>query len=419
MRILNRFSRIKSDVALPSGSVSFFLLADIAFKNLFYKKLRTTLTIGGVIIGVGAVIFLLAFGFGLRDVVSKQVVDSSSIRTIDVNPAKANLVTLDSENIGRIKRTSGVVTVAPVYYYAGKVVYAKAQSEAVVYGAGQEYLSLTNFKRIAGKLPNFNDNPEALFVSSAYVKSLGETQPEKIIGKELTVTISIKTDTDAGAQKKDLVYKGQVAGVIENGSGSEVYMSDTIFTKAGIDKASQLKVLVGDKKDVPNVQKKIESLGFTSTSPLQTLDQINQIFGILNIMFLGFGGIGLIIAILGMFNTLTISLLERTKEIGLMIALGARSRDIRRLFVIEAVGLAVIGGTLGIAGAYLLSFGINYVLNRLAHSRGVVDIFSVFSFPSWLILSTIGFSALLGLLVVYLPARRAARINPIEALKSS
>lgn len=419
MSLLGRFSRIKSNVALPKGSVSFFLLASIAFKNLFYKKLRTTLTIGGVIIGVGAVIFLLAFGFGLRDVVSKQVVDSNSIRTIDVNPAKANLVTLDSENIGRIKRTSGVVTVAPVYYYAGKVSYAKAQSEAVVYGAGQEYLSLTNFKRIAGRLPNFNENAKALFVSTAYVKSLGEDQPEKIIGKELTVTVSIQTQNQNDSQKKDLTYKGQVAGVIDNGSGSEVYMNEKIFTDAGVDRASQLKVLVADKKDVATVQKKIESLGFTSTSPLQTLDQINQIFGILNIMFLGFGGIGLIIAILGMFNTLTISLLERTKEIGLMIALGARSRDIRRLFIIEAVGLAVIGGALGIVGSYVLSIGINYVLNHLAQSRGVLDTFSVFSFPSWLIASTIAFSALLGLLVVYLPARRAALINPIEALKSS
>ena len=100
MSLLNfdGITNIKRSVSLPSGSIRNRMLVDIALKNLFYKRLRTSLTIMGVMIGVGAVLFLLAFGFGLRNVVSNQVVDSNSIRTIDVLSAKSQLVKYVPEN---------------------------------------------------------------------------------------------------------------------------------------------------------------------------------------------------------------------------------------------------------------------------------------------------------------------------------
>lgn len=417
MKLPFTHSPLKKDVSLPGGSLKYIQLVDIAFKNLFYKKLRTSLTIAGVFIGVGAVAFLLAFGFGLRDVVARQVVDSNSIRTVDVTPAKANLVQLNGENQQRIKDTSGVLSVAPVYFYAAKANYANAETEGVLYGGSQEFIRLSSFKRVAGELPNFENDPKALFVNAAYLKAIGTREPQQIIGKEVEVSTTLPP-VNGAESPQELSFTAVVRGVVESGSGSELFVSDSIFQDAGVESASQLKVLVGDKADVPTVQKKVEALGFLSTSPLQTLEQINQIFGILNIVFLGFGGIGLLIATLGMFNTLTISLLERTKEIGLMVALGARHKDVKRLFIVEAVGLAILGGGLGVAGAYGLSTVVNMVLNQLAQRRGVVDSFNLFSFPWWLILSLLGFSVLLGLLVVFLPARRAARINPIEALKT-
>lgn len=421
MKLPNQFSRIKKSVSLPSGSIKILQLIDIAFKNLFHKKLRTGLTVSGVIIGIGAVTFLLSFGFGLRDVVTTQVVDSNSVRTVDVSPAKANLVTLDSENVSRIARTSGVVSTAPVYFYAGKIDYANAKTQAVVYGIGQKYVDLTSFQRVAGTVPNFKDSSSynSLYVSSTYAEAIGVKNVEQLVGKKLSVSIDLLLPKNTQQPKKTIIHEGTVKGIIANGQGSEVYVSEKVFTNAGVDSANQLKVLANDKADVPIIQQKVESLGFTSVSPLQTLEQINQIFRILNIVFLGFGAIGLVIATLGMFNTLTISLLERTKEIGLMVALGARKKDIKRLFIVEAVGLAVIGGILGIAGAGLVSAVINYSLNQLARNRGVDAGFQIFSYPAWLIGALLIFSAILGIVVVYIPARRAARINPIEALKSS
>lgn len=412
--------KLQRGVSLPKGHLTYWQLTEIAFKNLFYKKLRTSLTIAGVVVGVGSIAFLLSFGFGLRDVVSRQVVDSNSVRTIDVSPAKANLVKIDDQNKQRIQETSGVEAVAPVFTYAGKVSYANATTEGVVYGTNQDYLRLISFRRAAGDLPNLKLHPDDIYVSSSYIKAVGLKSADQLVGKDLSVKVSVQLPTEEGdgTTKKTIDYTGKVGGVFESTSGTELYLNENMFRNAGVTQASQLKVLVDSKEDVANVQKKIESLGFVGTSPLQTLDQINQIFGILNILFLGFGGIGLIIATLGMFNTLTISLLERTKEIGLMVALGARHKDIKRLFIIEAVGLSVLGGVFGIIGAGLISLTVNTGLNRLAQSRGVTDTFYLFSFPAFLTIAIILSSIALGYLVVYFPARRAARINPIDALRS-
>ncbi len=407
---------IKKSVSLPTGTIKTTFLIEMAFKNLFSKKLRTILTMTGVLVGIGAVIFLLAFGLGLRDLVTNQVVDSSSIRTIDVVPAKAQLVQLGDENIKRIERTNGVSKVAPVYYYAGKTEFNNAKVESVVYGVDEGYKEMVQFKRVEGVVPQFSD-AKTLVVNTAYIQALGIKNPQQILGKELTLKVGVRVPTEQGEEKKTITHSAVVRSVIDSGSGAELYISSDVFTQNGVDSASQLKVLVDDKSYVDAVQKKVETLGFTSTSPLQTLEQINQFFVILNLLFIGFGGIGLLIATLGMFNTLTVSLLERTKEIGLMVALGARRRDVRRLFVVESVSLSVLGGLLGIIGSACISAVVNRIMQQLSRARGADDVFSLFSYPWWLHASVLGFSVALGLLVVVLPARRAARINPIEALK--
>jgi putative ABC transport system permease protein len=141
------------------------------------------------------------------------------------------------------------------------------------------------------------------------------------------------------------------------------------------------------------------------------------VFKFFNVVLAGFGAVGMVVAVLGMFNTLTISLLERTKEIGLMVALGGRNRDMRKLFIFEAVLLSLVGAVVGIILAVMLGQVINLAMNALAHRRGVTEHFQLFAVPWWLVLGTILFMLVVGLVVVYLPARRAARINPIDALR--
>lgn len=123
------------------------------------------------------------------------------------------------------------------------------------------------------------------------------------------------------------------------------------------------------------------------------------------------------IAIIGIFNTLTIALLERVREIGLMVALGARRRDVRRLFVTESLLLSLSGAVLGITLAIITGFIINASLNYLSATRGVTEKFSLFSTPIWMVFAALLAAATVGYLVAYLPARRASRIEPMDALR--
>jgi putative ABC transport system permease protein len=165
------------------------------------------------------------------------------------------------------------------------------------------------------------------------------------------------------------------------------------------------------------VRKLVEGLGFATASPYDTLTQITQLFTDFDFILLGFGGIGMVIAVLGMFNTLTISLLERTKEVALMVTLGARKRDVRALFLNEAVFLAGVGGMIGIALAGLVGFTVNTLLSRLAHSRGVHGAVSIFYLPLWLIAVTLVFAVGTGLLVAIYPVNKAGKIDPVDILR--
>ena len=131
-------------------------------------------------------------------------------------------------------------------------------------------------------------------------------------------------------------------------------------------------------------------------------------------MIIGLGSIGMVVAILGMFNTLTIALLERTKEIGLMKTLGGRKKDMLLLFMIEALLLSVIGASIGILLSVLLGKAANYILNN---TRDLTETYNLFSIPAWLVVGLIIFMVCIGLSVVYFPARRAQKINPIDALR--
>ena len=205
--------------------------------------------------------------------------------------------------------------------------------------------------------------------------------------------------------------------VIESGSGSEVIMPSNVFDEAGLPSYQQAKVVIDEIENVDIARKQIESNGFKTTSLTDTLAEIDRVFKFFNVLLVSFGSIGMIVAILGMFNTLTISLLERTKEIGLMMALGARRHDMRKLFFIEAILISLAGSIIGIFLAWLAGRAVNLYINVGAKGRGVNQSFDLFSTPLWAILSIILFTIMVGFIVVYLPARRAERIDPIDALR--
>lgn len=147
-----------------------------------------------------------------------------------------------------------------------------------------------------------------------------------------------------------------------------------------------------------------------------TIEQANQIFKIIQIVLSSFGIIALIVSAIGMFNTMTITLLERTQEIGIMKALGATSMEVWNLFLAESVVIGFFGGVGGIMLGFLIGELFNFGINILARAFGGVEV-DIFYTPLWFILLIIIFSTFVGLLTGFYPARRAAKINALEALR--
>ncbi len=384
----------------------------MAWKNLSSKKLRSFLTISGIVVGIGSIAFLISFGLGLQELVTKNVIGDKSIKSIEITSPNSKIIKLDTGAANKIRTFGHIEKLGVEYSFPASVGLKGGGIDSVIYGIDGNFQDLTTLDLVEGRLLKPNDTKVAL-VSDSALRSIGITDRKKAIGQKLDVIVPLQYVNEKSTEMRDSF---KIIGVIDSGKNNEIFVPSGIFDVAGVPSYKQIKVTVDTTKNIPTVRKQIESSGFQTSSPIDTLDQINQLFKFFNIVLAGFGGIGIIVAILGMFNTLTISLLERTKEIGLMITLGGRKRDMRRLFMIEAVLLSIIGSSVGITGAYLLSRIVNVLINRNAAQR-VSEKFEIFSMPFWLVVSLTGFMIIVGLIVAYFPARRAQRISPIDALR--
>ena len=384
----------------------------IAQKNLFSRPLRTFLTILGVIIGVSAIVFLISFGIGLQKLVENQVIGSKSIKTIDVDAVQARSLKFNSQTIQSLAGIANIEKIGKIYTIAGKIKTNESESSSVVYAVDKNYFDMNSFNKLVGQI-NL-DNSQSAVVSSSFLKMQGINNNKEALDRNIAITFKPNDDDE---KAKEITINATIKGVIESEGGSEVFISNLAVENKGLTEATQLKVLASSRDHIQKIRTEIESRGFNTTSPIDTLSEIDRIFQILQIVLIGFGGIGLIIAVLGMFNTLTITLLERTKEIGLMVTIGSQQKDIRRLFTAEALMLSLIGGFLGVVLAFILGKIADIFLNIYARSNGVMESLSSFHFSPLLILTSLTATLLIGLIVVYFPARRASRISPLDAMR--
>lgn len=412
--IASKFVGNKPRFSHKAKPATWSTLVFLAWENLASRKLRSALTIIGVLVGIGSIVFLLSLGLGLQNLVTKQVIGAEAIKTIDVTSPKVETVHLDQTALNKVKGFSNVADVGTVYAFAGKATIKAATTDTIVYGGDNQYISLNNFQYVAGTAHNADDPRQAIINTSA-LKAMGYSDTNKALGQSLRLVINATSAEDGS--KKEIDETVKIVGVVSTGNGTEVYVSPRIYSDNVVANYSQIKIVAANLAAIKSLRSQIESLGFITNSPIDTLDQINQLFRYFNIILAGIGGIGMIIAILGMFNTLTISLLERTQEVGLMITLGAQRKTVRRLFVIEALLLSYLGGILGILLAGIGGRVIDFFMNSMARGRGVKEAFSMFSMPWWLILTVLTFMGVVALIVVAYPARRAGRINPIDALR--
>ncbi len=395
-------------------AIQLAVLFHVAWRNIMSKKLRSFLTVFGVIIGISAIFFLLSFGLGIQHLVTSQVIGDKSLKAIDVTSPNSKILQLDDTAVNNMRQYPHVERLGLQYSFPGSIAFNGGEVDSVVYGINQDYQQLTTLNVTDGRLLEEADT-SAIVVNKSALKAIGfEGKENQAINQQVNIVIPLER---AGAKETQIKEVFTIVGIIESGAGSEIFMPDHLFTVAGVPAYQQVKIVIDHTDNVETVRKQVESSGFQTASLSDTLEEINKIFKFFNMVLISFGSIGMIVAILGMFNTLTISLLERTKEIGLMMALGGRRSDMRKLFIFEAGLISFAGAVMGILLAIAGGQMVNAAINANAAKRGVTQTFTLFSTPLWAVLGIIAGTVVVGLVVVYFPARRAERINPIDALR--
>lgn len=564
-------------------------LIGLSMKNLAVKKTRTVVTVGGMMVGIGSIVFLVSLGYGVQNLVISRVAKLDEVKQCDVVMQTGRKIKITDETLNSFNQIQHVEAVLPLIASVGKVSYSNSNSDMAVYGVQADYLKKSAIKPSVGEIFDSNDvvtkidggafeaqEAQSNLVAEAvrnneirkvdfvidpgqWVKvrssagtegdvigyskntaglsgnevwgdayadnengSAGKDRNGAVLGKWISATVPLwekkkcsvgldqgcedgqympikvngKQDGQAGyfaeigvssiqTAAEDVAQGGDQSGLQNNAtnvsipaqsvpkavvnqavlkilgipeqeavgktfslslvlSGDQLAVDDKKIETAGVKYTivgvvpdtkvpviyipfinlrslgvtnySQVKIAVDGESRLADTRKQIEAMGYTTHSVVDTINQINSFFTTIRVVLGFFGFIALTVAALGMFNTLTVSLLERTREVGLLKALGMRSGEVRKLFLTESMTMGFMGGLLGIllgfVGGKLVSIGIS----AFAYTKGLGTI-DVSFIPLSFALIIILLSVVTGIVTGIYPARRATKISALNALR--
>lgn len=385
----------------------------IAFSTFIHNRMRTFLTIFGISIGIGAIVFLLSLGYGIQKTTIGEISNMKALSTINVTSGNSSILDMTDNAVEKFRKIEGVTMADPNLAMSGQISYGSSRTDALVSAVSAQYAELDSPSLESGKL--YADSEKDSIVLTKVIANVFNLEPGKLIGQKVKLSLYIPNPEN---EKEPIFFEKEftVTGVIKENSASYVYAPIDAFTYPKGTKFSAIKLKVDDLGRVKDVKTSIVGMGYKASSVGEKIDQMNSIFNTVKIVLLILGAIGLFVASIGMFNTLTISLLERTKDIGIMKSLGATDGGIYAVFLTEATLIALIGGISGILGAIILGNLLNFGLSVIAVRAGGSPV-AIFETPIMLTISILAFSLLVGFLTGFYPARRAARLNPLDALR--
>lgn len=389
----------------------------LALQNLWRTRFRSFLTVLGVVIGISAIVAFVSLGVGLQKITADQVVGMSALTTLTVSqtPATSTMEegpNLNDQVIDKISKLKGVVAVTPSVSLPANVSSSGTSAGAIVYGINVSNIDLEVAGLDHGK-PIENSSSNEAIISSALASAF-DSNHDNVLGKEIVV--KLLSDSGSGINYQSIEIALKIVGIDSNETTNLVYVPiGKIYDTVKFDKYTTLKVKVDTRKSVDLVNSQIKGMGYQVTTIKDLIDQIDKIFLLIQIVLGLIGGIGLLVSSLGIINTMTISLLERTHEIGIMKAIGASNKSIRRLFMLESAFIGLFGGLLGIGLAVGFGELFNFVLNKLISSSG--QYLEVFITPVDFALVMLGVAILISVLAGIYPTTRAQRLVPIDALR--
>lgn len=443
-------------------------LVSMGLKNLWRRKLRTFLTVLGVVIGTSSIIVMLSLGFGMKEAFKQQISEMGSLNIITVSQgyrgyAEPNMNAskkqeeLNDKSLISFSKINGVKAVTPIIETSGKLVDGRYSCYLSIRGVDPKNMEDFDYKLADGRLLKSSDDLAVVYggeVKNMFYdeNSSGYNYKEPkidLVKDKLIFTF----DMEYGSKKRGpqipqenskkpnyKTYKFKTIGVLAEGDYEKGYYAYMPIeqvkkliqekNKAEGNKISPeerkrqrgyqtILVKVDDINKVQEVQTQIKDMGYNAYSLSDYLESMKKTSNTIQAILGGIGAVSLLVAAIGITNTMVMSIYERTKEIGVMKVIGASLKDIKRLFLFESGMIGLLGGIIGVGLSELLSF----VINKLAPSIGgdmigPMGMTKISIIPVWLILAAMAFATFVGLLSGYYPAKRAMNLSALEAIKT-
>ena len=408
--------------------MSFLALLRIALRALAVNKLRSALTMLGIVIGVGAVIVMIAVGAGAQARVEEQIralgsnlllVMPGSTTAGGVRMGFGSGSTLTEDDVLAINREIPEALAAPALRGSAQVVWGNSNWSTQIYGVTPEYLDVRQWPLASGRVFEAGEMQGAAkvcLIGATVAKQLfGAADPidQSIRIKRVPFTVigvlDVKGQSMIGTDQDDLILvpiKTARSRVLGTASAARNRSVGTIWVKAaeGVD----TKVVEEQVRSLLRQRHRIQP-GADDDFSLRNLQEVmaaqEASSRVLALLLAAVASVSLLVGGIGIMNIMLVSVTERTREIGLRMAVGARTRDILGQFLVEAVTLSLIGGLIGVG-------------------LGVGASLAIGSFLGWRVLLSpeaiglaVAFAFVIGVFFGFYPARKAARLNPVEALR--
>lgn len=406
--------------------ISILSTLKIALRALWINKMRSALTMLGIIIGVGAVIIMLAVGTGVSRKISSQI-SSIGSNLIIVLPgsttqggvrigggSQSTLTQADAEAI--LKECSAVAMVAPMHNGTAQVVFGNQNWATTVQGTTPGILEVKDWDLAAGR--NMTDQD---IRSATKVCLLGQTVVDNLFGSMNPIGQIIRIRKVPFTVIGVLESKGQSLGGQDQDDTVIVPLTTaqrTLFGRTIPGLVRMIMVKARSTEDLSLAERQVTELmrqrhrigpnkedDFTVRNLTQMLQMAEQTTNTLTLLLAAIASVSLLVGGIGIMNIMLVSVTERTREIGIRMAVGAKTWDIRVQFIMEALTLSMIGGIIGI----IIGSGSSVILSHVFEFPSVVSLLSV--------ILSFSFSAMVGISFGFYPAYKASLLNPIDALR--
>lgn len=404
--------------------MKFWNLIRISWEALMRNKTRALLTMLGIIIGIGSVIAMVSIGQSSSRSISNQIsemgtnmimVMRASQRQNGVNIGSGNVKTLKASDVDAILEYSPNVSMAsPSVSYAGQIIYGANNWPGSIQGGNSDYINIRKYEVASGS--NFSEtdvknSAKVCLVGTTVVENLfpnGEDPVGKVVrfGKiplRIIGVLESKGQNQMGQDQDDIIIAPYTTVQKRMLAITHIHM---IFASAASEEVADQATA-----DIENILRRTHKIrsgqddDFQVRTQQQMLDMMSSITGMLTILLAAIAAISLLVGGIGIMNIMYVTVTERTREIGLRMAVGARNGDILRQFLFESTILSLIGGVIGI----VLGIGLAYAASALLNWPFVISI------------PTIGISfvvcAAIGMFFGWYPAKKAANLDPITALR--